>query len=89
MSAAKKTNVVRLHNNPPVEWESTYQVCSLLQSKIANYISSGGKINKIATKTNLGHQTISKIAYGETKASRAETVLRLLHHFGGKVHIQF
>lgn len=80
-------NITRLHNNPPIEWENTYVVRTLLQGEVIAAIKQGQRVSWIARACSLSPGTVSRLAYGETKDPRSNTVIVLLRHFGYKVMI--
>lgn len=91
MPRTQSQNVVKFEAHRPqreIEWDSIYKVTQFIQSELMARVRSGVKINKIATAIDMNHQTVSKLAYGETKEPRASTVIRIVHYLGYKVFIR-
>lgn len=88
MKTTKKPNIKLVsHNRPPVEWESPFQACLLLRDEINSALRAGIRYKEIAEKARLSPGTVSRLADGETKDPRTNTVLVLLRVFGYRVHI--
>ena len=79
--------VSKKHNQAPIDWDSTFQVCQLLQEEAMSAIVAGAKISDLARRAHILPVTLSRIAYGETKEPRANTIINLLRVFGYKVTI--
>jgi len=54
----------------------------IVSDEVRRYVQSGGKLKQLATKTDIGAGTISKLAYGETRFPRMHTVFKVLDAFG-------
>jgi DNA-binding Xre family transcriptional regulator len=87
--AARGPGPIRPKSNSFVlDWEDDSSVCRFMQDELFQYMHHGKTtVNQIATKLGMNHSTISRIAYGETKAPRAGTVIKILRFLGYKVRV--
>lgn len=74
--------IIPLRRGPEtIELEDTDAVCELLQRELFRFTSFA----EIAAKAGVCDQTVARLAYGETKQPRAQTMVRILKALGWTV----
>lgn len=60
----------------------------VISRRVRQYVTKKGKISHMATKAGIAPQTVSRVAYGETKSPRMKTIMGLLHALGYEVELK-
>lgn len=63
-------------------YDIEFKLRRIIADQTRDYVAHGGKINQLAADTGLAGNTISRIAYNETKHPRMHSIIALLDTLG-------
>jgi len=70
--------VAHLGNSSDIDTDYTTLVRAFVNRLVRDYVKNGGNLNRLALKSSLNRNTVSKLAYYETTHPRWHTVMAVI-----------